>query len=153
MELNSGFQLLFPVSSFSFSPSHPQPPGLGSCSLSNRRSSHLISAPVADAPPVQWLTLILPPALEAPSPWCGHRSPSHPLLGTAVRPAPHPPPPSPPPPPCLLYRLELSQGSSWGDLPLLLLDFCWGANARDMWGNSSEGPTSANCPQMGVLYL
>lgn len=42
---------------------------------------------------MQSLTLTFPPALEAPSLWCGNHFPSHPLQGTAVRQFPCPPPP------------------------------------------------------------
>lgn len=95
--------------------------------------------------PLQSLTLTLAPALEAPSPWRGHHSPPYPSLLCLL-----------PPPHLALFamQIELSEDSSWGDLPLLL-DFCWGANARGMWGNSSEGPPFANCPppDWGALSL
>lgn len=94
--------------------------------------------------PVQNLTLTLPPALEVPSLWCGNHTLSHHCRAQQRR------PPSPALP-LFAIQAELSQGGGWRDLPLLLLDFCWGVDAGGMWGNSSEGPTFATCPVLGCF--
>lgn len=105
MELNSGFQLLFPVSSFSFSPSHPQPPGLGSCSLSNRRSSHLISAPVADAPPRAVADPHTPSCSGSTFPLVWTSFPIPPTVGHSSETCSPPPTPQPPTP--ALFAIQI----------------------------------------------
>lgn len=84
MGLNSVFQLLFPVSSSSFSPPTPPPQVWEAVLLATTEVKRTLNCCPSGRCPVRSLTLPLPPPLEAPSLWCGNHSLSHPLQGTAV---------------------------------------------------------------------